>query len=1119
MSTQIVSFYSYKGGSGRSQLAANLAAYLCYYEDKKILLLDWDLEAPGIDYFFKFDRKKINKGIIEVFEEYVRLARSGDELKVEDLPFFDEPYTLSTGTNHGRIDLIPAANFNTEDYVSRINSFDWFNFYEGLDGRYYIEYLKEKLKEKDYDFVFIDSRTGHSDYLGICNIQLPDINIIVVAPSKQNIDGAYRVTNNILEHPYTKGNRPNPIVLPIFSRIDNHDGDKKNEWTGLFLGAFRKIINDTIRYTRSIIDGADNFVRDASINYDTDLAYGELIKFERTKHKLVPGSIEEKFIEIWKNVVKEPSTLDLMGNIEEASYRYFSDHREHKIPRALTPNPFLPDVFLGREDDLKAIHGKLFAPGGNLLLIVNGDGGVGKTSLAARYYHQYQHEYAHTAWVLSEKNIAGALLLLALPLGVQFEDAMNTEQRLERLLAAMAALDRPCLLVIDNANEPDDLQKHYLLLRRCSNFHLLLTSRITDFAQAERYRIEGLPLPEALKAFRTHYPKLQEEEENLVAQIHEAVGGNTLVLELLAKNLTQFNRLKTRYTLADLLADLQQRGLLAITYSQAVDTAYQSKGGALRHEKPEGIIATMYDLGDLSDEARALLSVFAVLPAERIGFETLEALLLNSINLDNQLLALAQSGWIEYNEKEAYFKCSPVVQQITKEKNKQRLLEDCRSLIQTLTEGLDSEVIHEDNYQRATQYARYAETLLLSLKQNDYDLAILCQNIGNFYTATGDLSKAMSAYQDMADRQSALLLESPDNVSFKAGLGWAFQFLGNTYTSFGNLERALDFLVKMEVVFKELYEAYPQNVSFKNGLAISYSKLGDTHSALGNLSKALTFFEKDIELSKALHEAYPQNVDFKNGLAISYEKLGEMHSEMGNLPKTLAFFEQFSVLMKELHEVYPQNVDFRNVLAISYSKLGETHSEMGNLPKALTFFEERSRLGKELHEAYPQNVSFKNGLAISYSKLGEMYAELGNLPKALTFFEERSRLGKELHEAYPQNVGFKNGLAISYSKLGEMHSEMGNLPKALTYFEIQTKLFEELYKTYPQNVGFKNGLAASYANLGVFIRNHLNDKGKARGYFQQAENLWVELVRDAPEYVQSQKFLGKVRAALADLEK
>jgi hypothetical protein len=231
-------------------------------------------------------------------------------------------------------------------------------------------------------------------------------------------------------------------------------------------------------------------------------------------------------------------------------------YNEKPIPRALTKPPFRSEVFLGREDDLKAIKAQLFS-GNNLLLLVNGHGGVGKTSIASKYYALYYAEYAHTAWVLSELSIANALLSnLAKPLGLSFAETATEAERLDDLLQAMANLKKPCLLVIDNANEIEDLERNYLHLRRCTNFHLLLTSRISHFEQAASYTIPGLPETEALQLFKRYYPKLQTAEVTIFSQIYVAVGGNTLVIEILAKNLALFHGIRQQYSLAELLADL-----------------------------------------------------------------------------------------------------------------------------------------------------------------------------------------------------------------------------------------------------------------------------------------------------------------------------------------------------------------------------------------------------------------------------------------------------------------------------------------------------------------------------------------------------------------------------------
>ncbi len=238
------------------------------------------------------------------------------------------------------------------------------------------------------------------------------------------------------------------------------------------------------------------------------------------------------------------------------------NHGNQPIPKNLTAPPFISKVFIGREAEIKAVRQQL--QNGHLLLLVNGEGGIGKTTLAAHYYQQYAHDYQHLAWVFAESSLLDALLSLARPLQLEFAPEWSSQQRLNALLAGMANLASPCLLVIDNANNLAELNDYYLALSSCPNFHILLTTRITEFEQAARYAISPLPVELATQLFVEHYPQHQRAENPLLHSILAAVGYNTLVIELLAKNLAISNRLKTRYRLAELLADLQQKGLLAI---------------------------------------------------------------------------------------------------------------------------------------------------------------------------------------------------------------------------------------------------------------------------------------------------------------------------------------------------------------------------------------------------------------------------------------------------------------------------------------------------------------------------------------------------------------------------
>ena len=78
---QIITFYSYKGGTGRSMALANtaciLAERLAGNESNGILMVDWDLEAPGLHRYFrrKFLASKAideGSGLIDLFYDLDR---------------------------------------------------------------------------------------------------------------------------------------------------------------------------------------------------------------------------------------------------------------------------------------------------------------------------------------------------------------------------------------------------------------------------------------------------------------------------------------------------------------------------------------------------------------------------------------------------------------------------------------------------------------------------------------------------------------------------------------------------------------------------------------------------------------------------------------------------------------------------------------------------------------------------------------------------------------------------------------------------------------------------------------------------------------------------------------
>ncbi|MCP9493663.1 MAG: NB-ARC domain-containing protein [Pyrinomonadaceae bacterium MAG19_C2-C3] len=69
----IYTFYSYKGGVGRSMALANTAAWF-YEQGLRVVIIDWDLEAPGLESFFvgrdELERVRAKPGLIDLLLAY-----------------------------------------------------------------------------------------------------------------------------------------------------------------------------------------------------------------------------------------------------------------------------------------------------------------------------------------------------------------------------------------------------------------------------------------------------------------------------------------------------------------------------------------------------------------------------------------------------------------------------------------------------------------------------------------------------------------------------------------------------------------------------------------------------------------------------------------------------------------------------------------------------------------------------------------------------------------------------------------------------------------------------------------------------------------------------------------
>ncbi len=181
----ICTFYSFKGGVGRSMAMVNVAVDLAQ-RGRRVLAVDFDLEAPGLDTFPALAPKTQTPGLVDYVARYLETDVAPDVCDYIGIsPTVDNLLMMPSG----------AAQAG---YGSDFTKVDWQALYAERDGYLLFEDIKEQWRQKiEADYVLIDSRTGYTDTGGICTRQLPDAVTALFFPNEQNLRGLTKVVADV----------------------------------------------------------------------------------------------------------------------------------------------------------------------------------------------------------------------------------------------------------------------------------------------------------------------------------------------------------------------------------------------------------------------------------------------------------------------------------------------------------------------------------------------------------------------------------------------------------------------------------------------------------------------------------------------------------------------------------------------------------------------------------------------------------------------------------------------------------------------------------------------------------------------------------------------------------
>ena len=194
----VVTFYSFKGGVGRTLALLNVA-YEIADSGQRVLVVDFDLEAPAIrpDRWRQgaddgetddLGRGPTDAGVVEFVTRYL------ETMRVPPVSDYIVDATPAGCRGHLAVMLAGAVDGT---YGQRLNAIDWSLLYAARDGYVMFEDVRAQWRAAGFDYVLLDSRTGFTDVGGICTRHLPDAVVSLFRPDDQSLDGTVQMAEAI----------------------------------------------------------------------------------------------------------------------------------------------------------------------------------------------------------------------------------------------------------------------------------------------------------------------------------------------------------------------------------------------------------------------------------------------------------------------------------------------------------------------------------------------------------------------------------------------------------------------------------------------------------------------------------------------------------------------------------------------------------------------------------------------------------------------------------------------------------------------------------------------------------------------------------------------------------
>jgi tetratricopeptide (TPR) repeat protein len=271
----------------------------------------------------------------------------------------------------------------------------------------------------------------------------------------------------------------------------------------------------------------------------------------------------------------------------------------------------------------------------------------------------------------------------------------------------------------------------------------------------------------------------------------------------------------------------------------------------------------------------------------------------------------------------------------------------------------------------------------------------------------------------------------------------------------GQYERAADLLTDIDFKYlltwghlqlmADLHESLQGKLNDPDLKERSTGNLGTAYSNMGQVHKAIHCYEQALEIARETKS--------RDGEAAWLGNLGLCYRALGDTARAAEYHEKALAIHRE--------IGYRQGEATTLGNLGICYYALGDTARAAEYHEKALAIDRE--------IGFRRGEATHLGNLGLCYADLGDTARAAEYLEQTLAIDRE--------IGYRQGEASTLGNLGICYRVLGDTARAAEYHEKALAIHRE--------IGYRQGEATQLGNLGNCYSD-LGDTARAAEYHEKA---------------------------------